>query len=99
MIGVGPEVWDKVGVVGLIVFLAIFHLTAYLREWLVPGRHYRKMLEEKNREIDRLSEANGKSADTIQVQANTINKTDAIGAVTEHLLQSMHELAERRRSQ
>lgn len=96
---IGPEVWDKVGVVGLIVFLAIFHLTAYLREWLVPGRHYKEMLEEKRAEIQRLSEAAGKAADTIQVQATTISEKNAAEAVTEHLMQSIRELAERRGSQ
>ncbi|UZF57721.1 hypothetical protein LH935_06965 [Gordonia polyisoprenivorans] len=84
---------------GLIVFLAIFHLTAYLRGWLVPGRHHAEVVADKKAEIERLEVANTAAADTIRIQATTINEKNAVEAVTEHLMQSVRELAERRGSQ
>lgn len=91
-----PDVWDKIGVVTLLLLVVVYHAVAYVRGWLVPGRHHREIVAAQEGRIavaDELAKAN---AETIRIQTQTIAEKNAVELTTAHLLQSVRELAERK---
>ena len=91
-----PTLWNNISVVGVIVAVAVYHITAYMRGWWVPGKYHREMLAIKDRQLDAADVRSAKDAETMHVQAQTIADSNARDVATTHLLQSVRELAERR---
>lgn len=91
-----PDVWDKVGVVTLLLLVVVYHATAYVRGWLVPGRHHREIVAAQDQRIVKADELAMANAETIRIQAQTIAEKNALELTSAHLLESVRELAERK---
>lgn len=88
-----PEVWDKVGVVSLAVFLAMFHVVAYMRGWFVPGRYHREIVGAQNQRIEEAHARELADAETMRVQAQTIAERNGSEIAAVNILQSIRDLA------
>lgn len=91
-----PDVWDKIGVVTLLLLVVAYHSVAYVRGWLVPGRHHKEIVAAQEQRIAKADELAAANADTIRIQAQTIAEKNAVELTTAHLLESVRELAERK---
>lgn len=89
-----PEVWDRFSTVGLVLAGVFAHAVAYVRGWLIPGRHHREIVDARDREIEKLESRSADQDDTIKIQAETIRDKNAIEVVTKSLMQQIRALAE-----
>lgn len=70
-----PEQWNNLGVGSLAAIILILFYISIIREWLVPGRYYRRIekLSEKNAEaVDTLSKALAESTDNNAATVNVL---------------------------
>jgi len=86
-----PELWDDFGVVGIVVALGVAHMVAYIRGWLIPGRHHREIIDGKDRALAELRDRSAIDAETIKLQAKTISERDVMEDATTRLMQAFHE--------
>lgn len=91
MTGWTPDNWNDFTVVGVVVAGAFGHMVAYIRGWLIPGRHHKEIVDSKNETISRLEEGRVKDAETIQIQASTISNRDNVEETVTKLLKSFRE--------
>lgn len=88
-----PALWDKLGVVALLGIMVVAHAWAYLRGWIIPGRHHKEILDGKNAAIQDLRDRAAIDAETIKVQVQTISRRDAVEDTTTRLLQIIRDEA------
>lgn len=93
-----PEVWNGVGIVGFIIFVAVFHVWAYLRGWIVPGRYHQEIVGSLRAEIDRNHQRAATDGTTILEQQRALAEKNAGEQMAAHLLESVREIAEKRGS-
>lgn len=86
-----PAVWNDIGVVGFLVTFAVFHFLAYMRGWLVPGRHHREIVEARDRELEQAGVRAKEDAETIRIQAATIADKNATEDATTRILAALRE--------
>lgn len=89
-----PADWDGLSKLGILVTLVGFHITAYMRNWLIPGRHHRELIDRQDAEIKDLKVRAAVDAETIQIQANTIAEKNAVEAASTALMKAFREAAE-----
>lgn len=91
MTGWSPEAWGDFSVVGIVVAAGTAHMIAYIRGWLIPGRHHKEIVDSKDATISRLEEGRVKDAETIQIQAATISQRDNVEQTVTKMLKSFRE--------
>ncbi|MEW5810244.1 MAG: hypothetical protein AB1925_12400 [Actinomycetota bacterium] len=94
--GLTPEAWNGVGVVTVLILVVAYHAVAYIRGWLVPGRHHREIVIALEARIAKADERDTANGETIRIQAQTIAEKNAVELTAAHLLESVRELAERK---
>lgn len=94
--GLSPETWNGIGVVTLLILVVAYHAIAYIRGWLVPGRHHREVVSALELRLEKADERDAANGETIRIQAQTISEKNAVELTTAHLLESVRELAERK---
>lgn len=77
--------------VGFMLFILGFHAVAYLRGWLIPGRHHRELLDMRNEELQAAKLIVQKQAETIGIQAQTIAEKNASEAAAEAMIKSFRD--------
>lgn len=92
-----PEVWDRFSAFGLLLAIGTVHAAAYVRGWLIPGRHHREIVDARDRELGEVKARSVEQDKTIQIQAKTISDKNVVEAVTTQLMQQIKGLAEGRR--
>lgn len=91
-----PDVWDKIGVVTLLLLVVTYHAVAYVRGWLVPGRHHKEIVSAQEQRIAKADERDVQKDETIRILSQTVAEKNAVELTTAHLIQSVRELAERK---
>lgn len=92
-----PDVWNSIGVIGLLLAVSAFHAFGYFRGFIVPGRHHDAIVAARDREISNLLARGAEDAKTIHVQTQAIAKTTAAEETATQLLAAVREIAERER--
>ncbi|MCK0174817.1 hypothetical protein [Mycolicibacterium sp. F2034L] len=92
--GLTPEAWNGVGVVTVLILVVAYHAIAYIRGWLVPGRHHREIVAAQDLRLAAADDRDKANAETIRIQAQTIAEKNAVELTTAHLLESVRELAQ-----
>ena len=87
-----PERWDDFSIIGLLIFGAMFHFTAYMRGWLVPGKHHREIIDARDRELEQANARSKEDAETIRIQAATIAEKNSSEDATARILASLREV-------
>lgn len=80
-----PEQWNSLGVGSLAAIIMILFYVSIIREWLVPGRYYRRM--------EKLAEKNGEAVDTL---SKALAESTDNNAATVAVLASLRESLDRR---
>jgi hypothetical protein len=94
-----PEVWNGVGVVTVVLFVAAGFVVSLVRGWLVPGKYHREMVDAKDREIaardrtiGRFETRDDEQRKTIAILANTAAESTASQNSTARVLASIREV-------
>ncbi|GAT05327.1 uncharacterized protein RMCFA_5438 [Mycolicibacterium fortuitum subsp. acetamidolyticum] len=88
-----PELWDKVGVVGLVLATGIFFVMSLMREWLVIGRYYRAVIADRDAEIAELRKARDADGVTINTLVRALAEKNATEDATTRLLTAVRDAA------
>ena len=87
-----PERWDDFSIVGLLIAAVVFHFMAYMRGWLVPGRHHREIIDARDRELEQANARSREDAETIRIQAATIAEKNSSEDATVRILAALREV-------
>lgn len=82
-----PELWNGIGVVGLVILFAI----ALAREWLVTGPSHRREIASRDRTIAMLEARGDKDAESIGTFANTQRDMNAEKASETRLIAAVRD--------
>ncbi|QBP33258.1 hypothetical protein SEA_BRUTONGASTER_41 [Gordonia phage BrutonGaster] len=91
-----PETWNDVGVVAFMIVVLGFHALSFIRGWLVLGPSHKEIVSEKDRALTKADALIEKLTETNAIQAQTIAEAAARAQVTDHVLQSIRDVYERR---
>ena len=87
-----PALWDDFSIVGLLIAALVFHFMAYMRGWLVPGKHHREIIDARDRELEQANARSKEDAETIRIQAATIAEKNSSEDATARILASLREV-------
>lgn len=91
-----PELWDSIGVVGLVVGGGALFVVSLMRGWLVIGRYYRETIADREAENAELRKALAASTETNNVLTRALIEKNANDDTTTRLLTAFREAAESR---
>lgn len=90
-----PTQWEGVGVGTVVLVLALLHGLAVARGWLVWGPAHRELIGAKDASIGALETREHRHLEIIETLSQTVAEQRVAAGMSEHLLSSIRELAER----
>lgn len=86
-----PERWDDFTTVGLLIALVAVHAVAYIRGWIIPGRHHREIVEARDRELEKAGKRSAEDAVSIKTLSVAITEQNARDTATNRILEALRE--------
>ena len=89
-----PAAWEGVGAPALLVLLLVVLVVGVAREWIIPGRYHRRMIDSRDASITTLESRLDKRDEQIDKLADAVAKNNTANELTAHVLDALRQAAE-----